>query len=239
MIYVRRRGFPIPSNMVCMLLIVLSEDSEMCFPIYHNDELVDNAKIFNRRKVSYGCTQICLRKFAFHASHLKVYLKPKVVKAFGYRAYTCGVPKCYEDNTIAIVLQKYPSGELRSPMSLELLCRIKMLLSGFVKKNKWSKNAIENGAIPLIPQYPDITRVMCRKAFFPRVRPMFWLNRRYMLDSTCSRACKPGALYHQIYHSCSTAWPGLITETCGLTECPFYSYMSDDELPSPSGEPYF
>ena len=65
------------------------------------------------------------------------------------------------------------------------------------------------------------------------------LNTPRMLDSTCSRACKPGALFHQVYHSCTSAWPGLITEECDLTYCPFYSYMSDDDLPSPSGEPYF
>jgi len=241
LLYVRNRGFLIPSHIVCLLLIVISEDCELSFPIYHNESLVDFAKIFNKRKVKYGCTQICFRKFAFHSSHLKVYLKPRVNSEFEYRAYTHSVPKCYEVKTFALILQKFPSGVPRSPISLELLCRIQMLLVGYVKKNKWSKNVIEKGAIPLVPQFPDITRVMCRKAFFPRVRPMFWLNRRYMLDSTCSRACKPGALYHTIYHSCSTAWPGMITESCGLTECPFYSYNSDsdDDLPSPSGEPYF
>jgi len=237
--YVKKRGFLIPSHIVCLLLLVLSEDCELCFPIYHNESLVDYGKIFNRRKVKYGCTQICFRKFAFHSSHLKVYLKPRINSDFLYTAYTVSMPKCYEDNTVALVLQRITSSVPRSPMSLELLCRVKLFLYGYVKKNKWSKNAILNGAIALVPQYPDITRVMCKKAFFPRVRPMFWLNRRYMLDSTCSRACKPGALYHQIYHRCSTSWPGLITENCGLTECPFYSYMSDDELPSPSGEPYF
>ena len=136
--YVRNRGFLIPSHIVCLLLIVISEDCELCFPIYHHESLVDFAKIFNKRKVKYGCTQIWFRKFAFHSSHLKVYVKPRVVSESEYRAYTCSVPKCYEDNTYALVLQKFPSGEPRSPMSLELLCRIKMLLGGYVKKNKWS-----------------------------------------------------------------------------------------------------
>jgi len=237
--YVKNRGFLIPSNMVCLLLIVLSTNCEMCFPIYHYEELVDFGKVFNRRKIRYGCTQICLRKFSNHASHLRVYVKPKLSNACDYQAYQFPAPQCYESGTFLLVIQNLPSGVPKSPMSLELLCRLRLFMAGYVKKNKWSENAIENGAFPLVPRYPEITRAMCKKAFFPRLRPIFWLNRRYMLDSTCSSACQPGALYHRVYHSATPAWPGLMTEVCDVISCPFYNDNSDDDLPSPSGEPYF
>jgi len=237
--HVRHKGFLIPSNMVCMLLIVLSDKCEITFPIYHYEELVDHGKIFNKRNVKFGCTQICLQKFQFHFSHLRIYLKPKYNSACEYRAYFAKAPRCYAQGTFALIIQKFTCGVARNPMTLELQCRIQMLLSGYVKRNKWSENAIENGAIALIPQYPIITRSLWKQALFPRVRPIFWLNRRHRLDSTCSIACQPSAPYHQVYHSCSSAWPGLITEVCDLNHCPFYDSYSDDDLPSPSGEPYF
>ena len=52
--HVRHRGFLIPSNMVCRLLIVLSENSELSFPIYHHEELVDYGNFLISEKFVMG-----------------------------------------------------------------------------------------------------------------------------------------------------------------------------------------